>query len=106
MPVMVRAGTPAQTSVLERREGQKKGDPGPLIGAPRTTAQRGAEPPQDQGSPEHAAAFRLRGASGSLAQVPEVSHPNHTRDWGGFIIAGPSRPRLTWLGVPGIFTWE
>lgn len=75
-------------------------------GGSRTTVQRGAEPPQDQRSPEHAAAFRLRGAAGSLAQVPKVSHPNHTRDWGGFIIPGPSRPRLAWLGVPGIFTWE
>lgn len=56
-PLLV--GTP-QTSIRERREGQKKGDPGLLIGGPRTTTQRGAEPPQDDHSPENAATFRLR----------------------------------------------
>lgn len=98
-------GTP-QTSVPEHREGWKKGDPGPLIGAPRTITQRGAEPPQDDQSPENAAAFRLRRAAGSLAQVPKVSPRStlttHVTGVGSLSLVPASHPWPVWVFVASL----
>lgn len=98
-------GTP-QTSVPEHREGRKKGDPGPLIGAPRTTTQRGAEPPQVTRECCSLSVETSSWEPSTGAQGQPPLHPNHTRDWGGFIIPGPCQPPLACLGVRGIFTWE